>query len=903
MEITIDSVTYNAKEGQTVLDVARENGVYIPALCWHPRTGKAGRCRACVVEVDGAPGLKEACILEVRDGMVVHNSSERVIKTRKMIVNLLLVDGNASEMLSDVGDKNELAEMATSLGISQPEITIDTERIELDESSAGIVFNPNVCIHCGRCVETCNNNVMHEVLDFAWRGNHSKVIMDDDRPMGKSTCVQCGECVQVCPVPALAFKNAIEHANSTAIKTSRVICPYCGVGCTLEVHTSNNKWLWSTAVEDNWENLPNKGMLCVKGRFGFDYVNHPDRLTSPLIKKNGKFENASWDEAFDLIASKFLELKEKYNPRAFACFSSAKCTNEENYLMNRFSRGVMHTNNIDHCARLCHSSSVAALRETLGSGSMTNSMQEARDSEVIFVIGSNPTWNHPVFGGVLRNAIKNHGVKLILADPRKTDLYGCADIYLNLKNSSDVALLMGMCHIIVRENWIDQEYINDNCEGWDDFKKSLESFTPEFSEEITGIPKDKIYEAAKLYARSSPAAIYWGMGISQHSHGTDNARAVVNLALITGNIGIKGGGVNPLRGQNNVQGASDMGAMPNDFSGYQNVTDEKTRNKFAAEWGVDPADMDSEFGLKATEIIDQCGDEIKMMYIFGENPMLSDPNLHHAEAQLKKLDFLVVQDIFLTETAVLADVVLPGVSLLEKTGTFTNTERRVQLSRQAIEPLSGTKQDYEIIVEIAKRMGLTNFPGTPEEIFDEMSLLTPSYHGMSYTRLEGVGLRWPCTSKDHPGTPIIHADGIVRGKGLLSALEYRGPGEETDDEFPFVLNTGRLLYHWHTGSMTRRARVLDTIAPVAKMEINPSDAATLNIQDGEKVRVVSRRGSIELMAEVTSRTAAGAVYVSFHFAEAAVNLLTNDVFDPVSKIPEYKFCAVRVEKLKGGDVE
>ncbi|MBU1023870.1 molybdopterin-dependent oxidoreductase, partial [bacterium] len=593
MKITIDDVTYKANQGQTVLDVARENGVYIPALCWHPRTGKAGRCRACVVEVDGAPGLKEACILEVRDGMVIHNSSPRVINTRKMIVNLLLADNNINEMLSRVGSKNELAEMAFSLGISHPDITIDSKRFPLDESSAGIVFNPNICISCGRCVASCNDNVMHEVLDFGWRGNRSKVIMDDDRPMGDSTCVQCGECVQVCPVPALNFKNAIEHANTTPIEKKRVICPYCGVGCALEVHLSGNRWLWSTAVEENWVNLPNRGMLCVKGRFGFDYVNHSDRLTSPLIKENGKFENVSWDEALDLIASKFLKLKQKHKPGSFACFSSAKCTNEENYLMNRFARGVMHTNNIDHCARLCHSSSVAAVVETLGSGAMTNSMQEATDSDVIFVIGSNPTWNHPVFGGALKNAVKKHGVKLIVADPRRTDLVECADIYLNLKNGSDVALLMGMCHIIVRENWIDQKYIDDNCEGWDAFKKSLDDFTPDFSERITGIPKEKIHEAAKLFAASGRAAIYWGMGISQHTHGTDNAKAIVNLSLITGNIGIKGGGVNPLRGQNNVQGASDMGALPDVFSGYQNVTEEDNRRKFAEKWAIDPAEMDS----------------------------------------------------------------------------------------------------------------------------------------------------------------------------------------------------------------------------------------------------------------------------------------------------------------------
>ena len=529
---------------------------------------------------------------------------------------------------------------------------------------------------------------------------------------------------------------------------------------------------------------------------------------------------------------------------------------------------------------------------------MTNSMQETEKSDVIFVIGTNTTWNHPVFGGMVKKAVKRKGVKLIVVDPRDIDLAKCANLHLKQRPGSDTAVLMGFQHIIVKENWHNKAFIDERAEGWDDYVKSLEFYTPEKVEELSGIPKKLLYDAAKLYATSGKGAIYYAMGITQHTHGVDNVKAVSNLQMILGNYGLEGTGVNPLRGQNNVQGACDMGALPNVFSGYQPVTVEDNRKKFAEAWGVKYEDMDDKVGQTVTTMVNNAGDSIRAIYIMGENPMMSDPNLHHAEEQFKKLDFLVVQDIFMTETAEIADVVLPACAFAEKTGTFSNTERRVQISRTALKQPGEAKQDYEIIAEIAKRLGSKNFPNTPETLFEEIRQLTPSYKGITYERLDnGCGLRWPCPTEDHPGTPVLHIGKFSRGKGLLVPIEYRAPEEVVSKEYPIWLTTGRLLQHYHTGSMTRRTKVLNGLVPFAKAEINIADANRLNIKNGEKIKVTSRRGTIEIQAEVTKKIQEGIIFIPFHFVEAAANQLTNDALDPIAKIPEYKVCAVKIEKI------
>lgn len=529
---------------------------------------------------------------------------------------------------------------------------------------------------------------------------------------------------------------------------------------------------------------------------------------------------------------------------------------------------------------------------------MTNSMQETDQSDVIFIIGTNTTWNHPVFGGMVKKSVKEKGVKLIVADPRQIDLAKCADIHVRQNPGSDAALLMGIQHIIVKENWYNKQFVDERTEGWDEYAKSLEFYTPQKVEEITSIPVEKLYEVAKLYATSGRGALFYAMGITQHTHGVDNVKAVANLQMILGNYGLPGTGVNPLRGQNNVQGACDMGALPNVFTGYQPVTVEENRKKFADAWGINVEEMDDKVGQTVTTMVNNAGDSIRALYIMGENPMVSDPNLTHAKEQFEKLDFMVVQDIFLTETAQLADVVLPACAFAEKTGTFVNTERRVQLSNKALDGPNGAKQDYEILAEIAKRLGAVNFPDNPETLFEELRQLTPSYKGMTYERIEKeCGLRWPCPTEDHPGTPILHVGKFSRGKGLLVPIEYKAPAEIVDAQYPLTLTTGRLLQHYHTGSMTRRSKVLDEIRPSGMVELNDIDAQKMNIKDGEKVRVSSRRGTIEIDALVTPRVKQGVVFIPFHFAETAANILTNDALDPVAKIPEYKVCAVKVEKI------
>ncbi len=903
VKISIDAVDFEARDGQTVLDIARENGIYIPSLCWHVRTGKASRCRACVAEIKGMRGLKESCAVEVTDGMVVRTDTPEVLAARKMVVELLLSNGEHNCISCEADGDCELQEMAYRLGIEKPSyILADDEseegRREVDESSEGIIRNDKLCILCGRCVTACNSNVMHQVLGVGYRGKDSVIICDNDKPMAESSCVQCGECVQVCPVGALSFKTAKGKGKSWQVEKKTVVCPYCGVGCTIDLGVRDNKVLYALGTEDRYEKQVNRAMLCVKGRFGLDYVNSPERLTAPMIRRNGKLVETSWDEALDFAADKMREIKTKHGPGALGCFSSAKCSNEENYAMMRLARGVIGTNNIDHCARLCHSSTVAGLATTLGSGAMTNSMQEAELSDVILITGSNTTWSHPVFGGMIKKAVLEKGVKLVVIDPRETDLAKVADIHIRQRNGSDVAWLMGMQRIICREGWADMDYVRQRCEGWDEYEKSLEFYTPETVEELSGISPEALFAAAKLFATGGRGAIYFSMGITQHTHGVDNVKACANLSMLTGNLGFEGGGVNPLRGQSNVQGACDMGALPNVFSGYQAVTAEAAREKFAAGWGIDPANMDTEIGQTVTTMIQKCGDEIRGIYVMGENPMVSDPNLNHAEKQLGKLDLLIVQDIFMTETAEMADVVFPSCSFAEKVGTYTNSERRVQLGEAAITPPAGTKHDYEIVAELARRLGCENFPNTNDALFAELKELTPSYHGMTYERLQQeCGLRWPCPDEQHPGTPILHVDKFVRGKGLLSALEYRPPAECPDDEYPMWMSTGRMLEHFHTGSMSRRSEVLDALVPEGQVELHPLDAESLGVANGEKVRVTTRRGSIETQANVTSRVAIGSIFIPFHFAEAAANRLTNDALDPIAKIPEFKVCAAKVEKI------
>jgi len=666
-------------------------------------------------------------------------------------------------------------------------------------------------------------------------------------------------------------------------------CPYCGIGCQLSLEVNKGKVVRSVPV---LENSLNQGQACVKGRFGIaEFVHHPERLTTPLIRKNGELVEASWDEALDLIADKLT----RYKGDQFALIASTKCTNEENYLAQKFIRAVMQTNNVDNFVRLSHSPTVAGLATSFGSGAMTNSINEIRYAACILDIGSNTSAAHPIIALEIKKAI-NKGGKLIVANPREIELCRHADIWLRHLPGSDVALLMSMMKVILDEGLAELPFISECCDNFDVFKESLNNFDLNFVEKVTGVSSNKIAEAARLYAKHKPATIVYATGITQHSHGTDNVLAIANLAMLTGNMGKPSTGVNPLRVQNNVQGACDMGALPNVYSGYQRVNDTTIQKKFEIAWRCD---LSTTPGLTLTEIFDAAQNgQVKAMYLIGENPIVSHPDAKHVEKALSKLKFLVVQDIFLTETAQLAAVVLPAASFAEKDGTFTNTERRIQRVRKAIRPVGDSKPDWWIICQLASKMGAQTFDfENPSEIMEEIARLTPSYGGINYERLEKCGLQWPCPTIDHPGTPILHVGRFVRGLGKFMPLQYKPPVESPDEEYPLILTAGCSSYHYNTGTMTRKVTGLNALEPEAVVEINPSDASSLTIKDGEKVKVVSRRGEVITKTKVTKESPPKVAYMTFHFAESAANILTNTALDPVAKIPELKVCAVRIERV------
>jgi len=817
--------------------------------------------------------------------MVLKTDSPRVIEARRTFIELMLAGHPDSCLVCDKGNRCELRKLASELEISQVRFRKLRRFYPLDDSNPFIERDLTKCILCGRCVKACHEIQGVTAIDYAYRGFDLKPAAFQDGGLAESPCESCGLCVSLCPVGALSDKSTRNLGKETSkVKT---ICPYCGCGCSIYLSVRDQEIL---GISPCPENSVNGISLCVKGRYGFEFIHHRERLKTPLIKREGEFVEASWDEALDLVARKL----GSYQAEELAVISSAKCTNEDNYIAQKLARAVLSTNNVDHCARLCHAPTVAGLAQSFGSGAMTNSISEIGDARCILAIGTNTTEAHPIIGLEIKRAV-NKGAKLIVANPREIPLVGWAHLWLQHKPGSDVALLMGMMRVIVDEDLLDRAFIDERCENFDDFKKSLKNFGLDFVEKTTGVPKDKIAEAARMYATEKPSTILYAMGITQHSHGTDNVIATANLAMLTGNIGKPSTGVNPLRGQNNVQGACDLGALPNVYPGYQSVADANIRGKFEAAWGCS---LPAEPGLTITEMIDAAyNKKIKAIYIIGENPLLSEPDISHAQEALEKLEFLIVQDIFLSETAKLADVVLPGASFAEKDGTFTNTERRVQRLRQAIEPVGDSRPDWQITCQLGQRMGGKGFDFThPSQIMEEIASLTPSYGGISYQRLEDGGLHWPCPTQDHPGTYILHRQQFTRGKGRFIPLEYKPPMELPDEEYPLVLTTGRSLYHFHTGTMTRKVKGLNILKGEGPVEINPQDASALGIGDGDMVKVISRRGEVVARAGVTEISPPGVVFMTFHFAESPANRLTNPALDPVAKIPEFKVCAVRIEK-------
>jgi formate dehydrogenase major subunit len=915
---TLNGKAVEARPGETIWQVANRLGIEIPHLCYLPEPGYRpdGNCRACMVEIKGERVLAASCIRKPTDGMVVDSATPRAAKAREMVFELLIADQPPRAKTHDADSK--FWRWADRIGIAASRFPAKLTP-DPDLSHPAMAVNLDACINCTLCVRACREVQVNDVIGMAMRGAHAKIVFDFDDPMGASTCVACGECVQACPtgalLPATVFHDG--KTRETADRTVDSVCPYCGVGCQLTYHIKDDKLLH---VEGR-DGPANHNRLCVKGRFGFDYVHHPHRLTTPLIRKDGvpkhaddevdpanpwtHFRTATWDEALDRAAAGLARIRDAHGGKGLAGFGSAKGSNEEAYLFQKLVRTGFGTNNVDHCTRLCHASSVAALVETISSSAVTAPFYEALNSDVIVVIGANPTVNHPVAATFFKNAVKN-GATLIVMDPRGQALTRHATHMLQFKSGTDVALLNAIMHTIVEERLYDENYIEGYTEGFEALKKNLVAFSPEAMEKVCGIDADTIRRIARIYARADAALIFWGMGISQHIHGTDNARCLIALALMCGQVGRPGAGLHPLRGQNNVQGASDVGLIPMFYPDYTPVADPDVKARFEKFWGVSGLDPDK--GLTVVEIMDAIhAGQIRGMYIMGENPAMSDPDTNHAREALAMLEHLVVQDLFLTETAFHADVILPASAFPEKWGTFTNTNRQVQLGRPAL-PLPGeARQDLWIIQEIAHRIGLTDWNyAHPKDVFAEMRACMASIKGISWERLlREHSVTYPVEREDQPGAEVIFGDGFPTksGRGKFVPATLVPPDELPDDAFPMILTTGRLLEHWHTGAMTRRAAVLDTIEPEAACHISPRDLQRFGIRAGEVVRLTTRRGAIELKARADSDVPQGVVFVPFCWSEAAANVLTNPALDPFGKIPEFKFCATRLERAEAAAAE
>ena len=900
--IKINGKNYFGNPNETILDVSKRNGIEIPHLCFKEGMRPDGNCRACMVEIEGERVLQPSCVRTISDGMVVNTNNDRVIHSQKLVLELLT---------SDVSDKiykkdSELSDWAERLNIKVNRFPTNVQE-KHDLTHPAIAVNLDACIQCTRCVRACREEQVNDVIGYANRGFKSEIVFDINDFMGESTCVGCGECVQACPTGALMPSK--EVALNIPDKKVESVCPYCGVGCLLTYNVKDEKILFAEG-RDGPSNL---SRLCVKGRYGFDYIHNDGRLTKPLIRKQGVdknidlhsydfnnineiFEETTWEHALDVAIEGFKKVKKSKGPGGLAGFGCAKGSNEEAYLFQKLIRTGFDTNNVDHCTRLCHASSVVALLEMVGSGAVSNQVADVTEAEVIIIIGSNPTVNHPVAATFMKNASKE-GKTLIVMDPKKTDISRHADYYLQFKPDTDVAMLNAIMKSIIDQDLVDKEFIKTRTKDYDKLRNHLKDYSPKIMSKICGIPEETLNEVARLYASSKGSMIFWGMGVSQHIHGTDNARALISLALMTGQIGKPGTGLHPLRGQNNVQGASDAGLIPMVFPDYQRVDDPKINKFFEDFWGTK---LDKKPGLTVVEIMDAIvAKDLSGLYVMGENPAMSDPDLNHARKALSSLEHLVVQDIFVTETAFFADVILPASAFPEKTGSFTNTDRRVQLGRQAVYPPGQAKQDLWIIQEIARGMGLDwNYDG-PKDVFEEMTRCMPTIAGITWERLEQEhSVTYPCNTEDDPGQPVIFTEDFPTSDGLATfkVSPFKNADELPDTEFDYILITGRQLEHWHTGSMTRRASMLHQIEPDPFANMCLEDMKKIGVQDGDLITIESRRGKVDVYVRRDDGLQLGQIFIPFCYVEAAANVLTNAALDPDAKIPEFKFCAVKIKK-------
>ena len=911
--LTIDGREVTVPPGATILDAARKAGSYVPALCDHPSLEPIGSCKLCIVAVEGLDHYPTSCNTPAEEGMVVKTRTGELQEMRRHTLEILLALTNHPTSCLFCDRKDKCADLRECM--RKFPVTVGCKycpqdgRCELQEAvefvglekvryqhtfrNMQVLREPffdrdyNLCIMCSRCVRVCaevrGEGVLKSNPDFHrmhWIGPPS--LMDSD-------CKFCGACIDVCPTGALSVRSEKWVRPERTVST---VCPYCGVGCRLKLGVRDGMII---TVSPDGEGPVNRGQLCVKGRFGLDeIVHHPDRITTPLIRRNGRFEEASWEEALDLVARRFSEIRDKYGPDSLAALSSSRCTNEENYLVQKLARAAFGTNNVDNCARVCHAPSVTGLAACFGSGAATNSFDQIEDADVLFIIGSNTTEAHPIVGLKVIAAAKK-GRKIIVADPRKIELVGRSEVWLNLRPGTNIALLNGMMNVILQEGLEDRVFIASRTEGFEEFRKVVEGYSPERAAEITGVPAGDIIEAARLYASAEKAMIIYSLGITEHVTGTANVISLGNLAMLTGNVGRRSTGVMPLRGQNNVQGACDMGALPNNYVGYQPVTDAKIRSKFEDAWKVQ---LPASPGLTSTEMMERLAEArgVRGLYILGEDVAQTEPDTNRVRSSLEALEFLVVQEIFPTETTKYADVILPAASFAECDGTFTNGERRIQRVNRAIPPLCGLA-NWETICLIARKMGYPMKYSHPSEIMEEISSLAPIFAGVSFERLDPRGLQWPCPSIDHPGTETMHLGCFSRGLGKFNGAEHSPPAEEPDPDYPLILTTGRRREHYNCGSMTRRSKGIMWIWPQETIEISPADAEELGISDGEMVMVRSRRGEVRTKARVTDKSSRGVAFMSFHYQDVLTNLLTNAALDPQAKTPEYKACAIRIEKI------
>jgi formate dehydrogenase major subunit len=922
VQLTIDGQAVSVPAGTTIWEAARQLGIDIPVLCHTPRLRPVGVCRLCVVDI-GARTLAASCVRLCEEGLQVRTQGPHLEAQRRLLVSLLLADHPTPCARQQTTGDCQLEALARRWGLlEQPRPGLRPGPVRpKDLSSPVIAVDHQACILCDRCLRACNEVQCNDVLCRSGKGYGTHIAFDLDQPMGASSCVSCGECAAVCPTGALVNKplaGPLVPAEQTQAVPS--LCPYCGVGCTVTYHVRQNTILWA----EGRDSPGSQGRLCVKGRYGWDYTLHPQRLTQPLIRRPeyypkgplspavrgegtepttraaaealAAFRQASWDEALDRVAQRLQQIKQTYGPQALAGFGSAKCSNEEAYLFQKLMRAVLGTNNVDHCTRLCHASSVAALLEGIGSGAVSDVFGHVRLADVVLLTGSNTTVNHPVAATFFKQAARQ-GTRLIVVDPRRPRIADYATWYCRLRPGTDVAFYNSLLYVILSEGLAKTAFLQERTEGYEALREVVCHYPPERVAPLCGLEAATIRQIARAIGQARNFMIFWGMGISQHVHGTDNARCLIALCLVTGNIGRPGTGLHPLRGQNNVQGASDAGLIPMVYPDYQPVASPEVRARFEAAWGVP---LDPQPGLTVVEILAAAREgRIKGMLIMGENPFLSDPNVNKVRQALARLDFLAVQDIFLTETAEFADVILPAASFFEKTGTYTNTDRRVQLGRQVLTPPGEARPDWQILCDLANRLGYPFSYSSPAEIFAELASLSPSYAGLSYDNLGLYGKIWPCPDPQHSdGQEVLFADRFPTpsGRARLVPCHFAPPGELPDEEYPFVLNTGRLLEHWHTGTMTRRARALDALRPGPFAEMHPQDLARLGLTPGQPATVRSRRGAIRLPIHASEDVFPGSIFIPFHFLEAAANVLTPDTLDPWGKIPEFKYCAVRLER-------